>query len=290
MKGNADHYKFTGKACPERSRGKRDPESNLDNFGARYYASSYGRFMSPDPSGAFVLKAINPQRWNMYSYTLNSPLTYTDPTGEDAIAVNFSGMVFGKGHEAPLIVDKNGSTTFASFGPKSIDFLGGPGALTVANSVQPGSMSVLPTVEFGANGFPTRQSMEALINALASIENVEPSTVRLNYFKTSEADTQALKNWVAQQREAIGEGRGTFCEYNLFSKNCADFTAAGLVRGNAITQPQAARLSFVPNTVFDQLGSFGGDEFDLLEIEEDQPMGCVSAYDTLGNSVSGGCE
>lgn len=31
---------FTGK--------ERDSESGLDNFGARYYASQFGRFMSPD--------------------------------------------------------------------------------------------------------------------------------------------------------------------------------------------------------------------------------------------------
>jgi RHS repeat-associated protein len=31
---------------------ERDSESGLDNFGARYYASSLGRFMSPDPSNA----------------------------------------------------------------------------------------------------------------------------------------------------------------------------------------------------------------------------------------------
>jgi RHS repeat-associated protein len=36
-------YKFTGK--------ERDTESGLDNFGARYNASSLGRFMSPDPVG-----------------------------------------------------------------------------------------------------------------------------------------------------------------------------------------------------------------------------------------------
>jgi RHS repeat-associated protein len=33
-------YKFTGK--------ERDAESGNDYFGARYYASSMGRFMSPD--------------------------------------------------------------------------------------------------------------------------------------------------------------------------------------------------------------------------------------------------
>src|SRR5579883_1363624 len=63
---------FTGK--------ERDPESGLDNFGARYDSSSMGRFMSPDPllnSG----RPNNPQTWNRYAYALNNPLNIIDPTG-----------------------------------------------------------------------------------------------------------------------------------------------------------------------------------------------------------------
>jgi RHS repeat-associated protein len=39
--GDPNHYKFTGK--------ERDAESGLDNFVARYDASSLGRFMTPHP-------------------------------------------------------------------------------------------------------------------------------------------------------------------------------------------------------------------------------------------------
>jgi RHS repeat-associated protein len=68
----AQHYKFTGK--------ERDSESGLDNFGARYDASTMGRFMSPDP-GNIGVDRLNPQSWNAYSYSLNNPLSLTDPTG-----------------------------------------------------------------------------------------------------------------------------------------------------------------------------------------------------------------
>jgi RHS repeat-associated protein len=65
---------FTGK--------QRDPESGLDNFGARYDASSMGRFMSPDPKqiGAHM---FDPQTLNRYAYTRNNPLAYVDPDGRD---------------------------------------------------------------------------------------------------------------------------------------------------------------------------------------------------------------
>jgi RHS repeat-associated protein len=66
-------YRYTGK--------ERDTESGNDFFGARYYASSMGRFMSPDPIGNSVVDFSNPQMWNMYSYVLNNPLKFTDPTG-----------------------------------------------------------------------------------------------------------------------------------------------------------------------------------------------------------------
>jgi RHS repeat-associated protein len=47
-----------------RSTGKeRDAESGNDYFGARYYASSMGRFMSPDPSRLSIMPN-NPQTWN----------------------------------------------------------------------------------------------------------------------------------------------------------------------------------------------------------------------------------
>ncbi len=60
---------------------ERDAESGLDYFGARYYGSSMGRFMSPDPSGLYYADPTNPQSLNLYSYALNNPLKFVDPTG-----------------------------------------------------------------------------------------------------------------------------------------------------------------------------------------------------------------
>lgn len=77
---DATEHHFTGK--------ERDAESGLDYFGARYYGSSMGRMMSPDPFIPFNLKKdefqtwiSNPQHWNKYAYVLNNPLKFTDPTG-----------------------------------------------------------------------------------------------------------------------------------------------------------------------------------------------------------------
>src|SRR5208283_4124606 len=69
-----------------RSTGKeRDQESGNDYFGARYYASTMGRFMSPDWSAKYepvpYAKLDNPQTLNLYAYVGNNPLNRTDPTG-----------------------------------------------------------------------------------------------------------------------------------------------------------------------------------------------------------------
>ena len=68
---------FTGK--------ERDTESGNDYFGARYYASSMGRFMSPDwdssPVAIPYADRTNPQSFNLYSYAGNNPLSKTDPDG-----------------------------------------------------------------------------------------------------------------------------------------------------------------------------------------------------------------
>ncbi len=70
------HY-FTGK--------ERDTESGNDYFGARYYASSMGRWLSPDWSAKVMpvpyAKLDNPQSLNLYAYVGSNPLVRTDPTG-----------------------------------------------------------------------------------------------------------------------------------------------------------------------------------------------------------------
>jgi RHS repeat-associated protein len=75
--------RYTGK--------ERDTESGLDYFGARYYASSMGRFSSPDPSGLLAQNPADPQSWNLYAYARNNPLSNIDPDGLDCVYANDAG-------------------------------------------------------------------------------------------------------------------------------------------------------------------------------------------------------
>ena len=63
-------YGFTGQ--------RKDASSNLMYYGARYYDSALGRFVSAD---TMVPQAGDPQALNRYSYVGNNPLKYTDPPG-----------------------------------------------------------------------------------------------------------------------------------------------------------------------------------------------------------------
>jgi len=69
-------YQFTGK--------ERDEETGLSYYGARYYDSSMGRFISRDPWEGDLR---DPQSLNKYSYVKNNPLKYTDPSGEAAFLI-----------------------------------------------------------------------------------------------------------------------------------------------------------------------------------------------------------
>jgi RHS repeat-associated protein len=85
--GEVSPLHFTGK--------ERDLESGLDYFGARYYGSSMGRFMSPD--APVDQHPEDPQSWNLYSYVRNNPLSNTDPTGNYDCGTGSNGQQMSTG-------------------------------------------------------------------------------------------------------------------------------------------------------------------------------------------------
>lgn len=55
------------------------PWFGLINMNARLYEAALGRFLSPDP---YVQMPDFTQSFNRYSYCVNNPLIYIDPSGE----------------------------------------------------------------------------------------------------------------------------------------------------------------------------------------------------------------
>jgi RHS repeat-associated protein len=62
----------------------RDSYTGLDYADQRYFASTYGRFNTPDPYKASATGANNPNdpgTWNRYAYVAGDPINGVDPTG-----------------------------------------------------------------------------------------------------------------------------------------------------------------------------------------------------------------
>lgn len=103
----SNRYRFTGK--------ERDSETGMDYFGARYYASSMGRFLSADWSGgpATVPYAHleNPQTLNLYAYVDNNPVNGIDPNGHSPHEYMVAGGAYGPNimEDGPVIeTDESG--------------------------------------------------------------------------------------------------------------------------------------------------------------------------------------
>jgi RHS repeat-associated protein len=111
-------HKFTGK--------ERDSESGLDNFGARYDASSMGRFMTPDPKTVSA-KVWDPQTWNRYSYARNNPLAYLDFDGLEAIEIAYfwrtDWLATGRGFAAGDLLTAFAGIAHTSAPPVNRSFL-----------------------------------------------------------------------------------------------------------------------------------------------------------------------
>jgi RHS repeat-associated protein len=258
--------RFTGK--------ERDAESGNDYFGARYYASTMGRFMSPDPGTPTPLHLLNPQRWNMYSYGLNNPFSYTDSTGMDAAAVNFSKEIAAVGHQGIMSVHSDGTVVYARFGPVGGSRPTGPGQVQ--------SFTLKAKVQFDSNNRPTADSLNAVKKELGTTgpeKGQDPSSIRLNYFSTTPGETADLDAWIKQQQDASDGGQ--YHGYDVTSTNCTWFCARGLVAAHVLDQNQANHASPAPNGFWRQ----------LTELQLRQPCARTGAYDNHGNSTGmSGCQ
>ncbi|MFO0760081.1 MAG: FG-GAP-like repeat-containing protein [Byssovorax sp.] len=69
-----------------------DEDLDLVNMKGRLYDPKVGRFLTPDP---FVPHPGFGQSYNRYSYVLNNPLRFVDPSGFDEVPASFSQMCSG---------------------------------------------------------------------------------------------------------------------------------------------------------------------------------------------------
>ena len=167
------------------------------------------------------MRVLNPQRWNKYAYVANNPLAFTDPDGKDAAAVGFRTLAAGAGHAAALAISKDRRTTFGSFGP-----------LHGGWPVNPGDYQVVDAntkVAFDSDNSPTVTSLAELAAEMAGIERVNPSSVDIASYKTSESETESLRQYLLSKS---GQGWSRLYVVGLHDciQECNNALAVGGIR------------------------------------------------------------
>ncbi|MEA2165776.1 MAG: hypothetical protein QOK37_3903 [Thermoanaerobaculia bacterium] len=100
-----DPMKFTGHERDYAGSFGREDGHAIDYMHARYYSGGMGRFLSLDPIVMTERNLSAPERWNRYTYAVNSPIMRVDPDGrKDTIyVVNALGAgMFSARQEAAL--------------------------------------------------------------------------------------------------------------------------------------------------------------------------------------------
>jgi RHS repeat-associated protein len=177
---DATEHHYTGK--------ERDGESGNDYFGARYYASTMGRFMSPDPSGLVYVDPANPQSLNLYGYGLNNPLTNIDPTGLSCVQADDGTPGDdgdGKGCEAAGIAPSNHPDDDPNqFDPYNINVNPPPPGQNLEYDAQVSYDQLWLQTQKPQSGTPDMY-LQAIAKATAPIPNVCSGGVNFSFGKIS---------------------------------------------------------------------------------------------------------
>jgi RHS repeat-associated protein len=169
---------------------ERDQETGNDYFQARYYASSMGRFLSPDwtedPSAIPYGDTSNPQSFNLYSYAGNNPVANSDDDGHDCIYNNGDGSGYvlrgdcasdtDSGIYVNGTVDVNSFQYNASNNSSTFTYTPDSGANIGVGTIQgpnlnggfdPGSLGA---AVFGAQNASTWNNAAGVVNAAGGLE------------------------------------------------------------------------------------------------------------------------
>jgi len=235
-----DPYKFTGK--------ERDAESGLDYFGARYYGSNMGRWMSPDWSAKQepvpYSKLDNPQTLNLYSYVQNNPLSSFDDDGHATIEIRYKSLGPGYTHSYIIVTDRNGSQTVFRGGPSNdVSSLwitpATPGAASQSSGLQSSASDSSNSSSPGSAPISNGDPFGALVGVNAPYVPGAP-----DYQTNPAASTTLLSNdlpaagYIDQLKQYQNSVNGSDIPYNPLTTNSNAY-AAGAAKSLGLTVPTA---------------------------------------------------
>jgi len=275
---STNRYKFTGK--------ERDSESGNDYFGARHYASSMGRWLSPDRLNVTDDRLEVPSNTlNKYVYGANNPFRFVDSDGRDIVALYDPPHGVRAGHFMLFANNpQTGESAMMSFGPRDQSAAGT--AITVVGGTQESTKMY----DWPQSADDLRQNFAAL-----SIQTTpEQAQEVINFIKNLDPSNT---------------------DYKLFSQNCTtvcrdalkiikllptqnnNITPAGLwdtlyIRyGRQNWFQQMFNPGVGPRRTGNDYGNprFGMNTFDFLWLQLKPPRACVEAHDDKGNSTDQTC-
>jgi RHS repeat-associated protein len=243
---------------------ERDSESGLDDFGARYFSSQYGRWMSPDRMNVTDERLTNPSNTlNKYIYGANNPFRFVDQDGRDIVALYEPPNVLA-GSAGHFMLFANNSTTgesaMMSFGEVDNSLSGR--ALTATGA----PMSA--TKDFGLP--MTADDLREGYAALSVQTTPEQAQEVLNYIKNFSPSST---------------------DYKLFSNNCATvcrdaLRALGLIpKNNHNITPKGLWKTifnrYSKNTLRNDLHKFFGTVPSTTGIDYGNPRFEMNTFDTI---------
>ena len=237
---DADFYPFGGErdittTCSQNykfERKERDTETGNDDFGARYYSSRMGRWLSADwsavPAPVPYANLSNPQTLNLYAMVRDNPETFADLDGhEDEGGFGDSGGS-GGGDPATTASPASGTAQPQTSAPASTTrqetsstnpvakgaqvgaavgavvgavvggIIGAAGGGAVGTAVEPGGGTAVGVVTVGAGGSQGGAEIGAATGAAAG------AAVGAMYSKADKA-VQAISNHLATAAAHLGE-------------------------------------------------------------------------------------
>ncbi|HXO33616.1 MAG TPA: RHS repeat-associated core domain-containing protein, partial [Candidatus Acidoferrales bacterium] len=239
------NYKFTGK--------ERDAETNNDDFGARYYSSQFGRWISPDwsaiPAPVPYANLTNPQTLNLYAMVRDNPETFSDLDGhEDAMIQAGKDSVGGEPENPSLAKEQEDpqqpqQTTQAQglqtvvieqvkgedgnpAGHVVIGVNGAPPVGLVPDSDKAAAKALVKEVVTGlANGVPQPSSVPGHVEALSK-DRIITATVAI----------QVTPQQAAEMVKTIQSMQGSHQMYDPAFNNCVSFVEH-VLHGGGVKAP-----------------------------------------------------
>jgi RHS repeat-associated protein len=207
----------------------RDSYTGLDYADQRFYASSYGRFNTPDPYGASAGPS-DPSSWNRYSYTSGDPVNRSDPEGlEDdggSDGCYYNGM-WVSGCDLPIGIQRFAPIT--AFGRATQRLGAAVDALEDRNNVSANCQKDLDALSQSSG---QDISLGAIQNALANTDFKNGTTSNLPVSSLFGPGAEAAGAAFQRQEDGLYGPGQTIA--NEFGRNPAGLTANTVLNGSTI--------------------------------------------------------